>query len=411
MKPVLSLLSLTILSNVFAQETVTFTGKVLDAKANLPLISANIGLKKYPYSTATDGEGNFLLELPNNVLDDTLFISYVGYKIFKDKLSNLATSNQTYRLEESSTTLDEVVILEQRLYKFEIRRLEAAMKLIKGNLYACQTEVTNKEYNQFLGYLLRSNQKALYERYKPDISQFEGPMLTFFKGYHYPQDETKETKFTKGYSDYPILDISFEAAVAYCEWFTDLYNNTKGKKKFKQVKFRLPKLKEYQMAALGYKKFQSWELDENEVEVRIPEKPNDEVATKHRTIPVKGNDILFPWYFVFNYRNKAQNVRNCWLGNFKVPSGSVSCQVNKPDGDGYLFTAPVGRYFPNGMGLYDIVGNAAEMIDEKGKACGGSWDQSPEESTIRSVSDYSGPTGVVGFRIFMTVLDEKERQK
>ncbi len=391
----------------FSQMAIKLSGKVMDAKTDQPLISANIGLKKYPYSTATDGVGNFQFDLPNDVLDDTLFISYVGYKTFKDKVTNLATSNQTFRLEESSTVLDEVVVLQQRLYKFERKRLESEMKVIKGNLYACQTEVSNKEYNQFLGYLLRSNQKALYERYKPDISQYEGSTLTFFKGYHYPQDETKETKYAKGYGDYPIVNITYEAAIAYCEWFTDLYNDTKGKKKFKKVKFRLPSLKEYQIAALGYKKFQSWELDENEVEVGIPEKPGDEVAIKHRTIAVKGNEILYPWFWVYAMRNKGQNIRNCWMGNFKVPSGSVSCQVNKPDGDGFLFTAPVISFFAMGMGLYNVVGNAAEMIDVKGKACGGSWNHSPEESTIRSVNTYSGSDGAVGFRVFMDVVDEK----
>jgi|GEM_PF-2035020 len=408
MRSVLTLLLLAVLSQGFSQDTITFSGKVLDSKTNMPLISASIGLKKYPYTTATDEQGYFQFLLPSYVLHDTIFISYVGYIPFVDKVTNLTTSYQFYRLEESSTLLDEVVILEQRMYKFEIKKLEVSMKLVKGNLYASQTEVTGKEYNQFLGYLLRSNQKSLYERYKPDISNYEGPILTFFKGYHYPEVESKATKYNKDYGDYPIVNISYEAAVAYCMWFTDLYNNTKGKKKYKQVKFRLPKLKEYQMAALGYRKFQSWELDENEVEVGIPEKPGDEVAIKHKTIAVKGNDIRYPWFYGLS---KPQNKKNCWMGNFKVPANSISCEVRKEAGDGFLFTAPVARYFPNGMGLYDVVGNAAEMIDEKGKACGGSWDQFPEESTIRSVSDYAGPTGSVGFRVFMEVVDEKADQK
>ena len=62
-------------------------------------------------------------------------------------------------------------------------------------------------------------------------------------------------------------------------------------------------------------------------------------------------------------------------------------------------------YFPNGLGLYDVVGNVAEMIDEKGKACGGSWNDIPEESTIRSVKTYTGPHDTVGFRVFMEVVE------
>jgi formylglycine-generating enzyme required for sulfatase activity len=396
-----------ILSCSLAQETILISGKVLDSKTNQPLVSANIGLKGRPYSTASDAEGNFKFLLPETSTDDTLFISYIGYKAFVDRLSNIDRINNVYLLEEFSTLLDEVTILEKKLYRFEIKKFEAAMKLVKGNLYACQTEVTNKEYNQFLSYLLRSNQVTLYKEYKPDITHYEGSLLTFFKGYHLVHIESRETKYDKDYDDYPVVNISYEAAVAYCEWFSDLYNSSKGKRRFKKVTFRLPKLKEWQIAALGYRKFQSWELDENEVEVGIPRNPGEEVATKTRLIPVKGSDIRYPWYGVYDYRNKVQNNKNCWLGNFKVPAESTNCSAFRPGGDGYLITGRVASYLPNGMGLYDVAANVAEMIDEKGKACGGSWDHFPEESTIRSINDYSGSNGAVGFRVFMEVAQEK----
>jgi formylglycine-generating enzyme required for sulfatase activity len=400
-------LLLIVSSRGFAQEGEVISGKILDSKTKQPLVSANIGLKGRPYSTASDAEGNFKFLLPETSADDTLFISYIGYKAFVDRLSNLTKANKVYLLEESATLLDEVTILEKKLYRFEIKKLEAAMKLVKGNLYACQTEVTNKEYNQFLGYLLRSGQITLFKKHKPDITQYEGSLLAFFKGYHLQQLESKENKYDKNYDDYPIVNISYDAAMAYCEWFADLYNNTKGKRKFKKVVFRLPKLKEWQIAALGYKKFQSWELDENEIETGIPRNPNEEVAIRKRLVPVKGNDILYPWYGVYNYRNKPQNNKNCWLGNFKIPPGLPLCPALPASGDGYPITGRTSSYFPNGMGLFDVVGNVAEMIDEKGKACGGSWDHFPEESTIRSINNYSGPNGAVGFRIFMEVVEEK----
>ena len=399
------LLSAVIIS--LGQENIIMTGKVLDAKTKRPLVNASIGLKSAHFSTSSEVDGSFKFLFPDKFSNDSLFVSYVGYKAFTDKITELDLTDKVYLLEESSTLLDEVTILEQRLYKFEIKKLEASMKQIKGNLYASKTEVTNQEYSQFLGYLLRSNQASRYEKYKPDITQYDGALLTFFKGYHLVHRKSKETKYDKDYSDDPVVNISYEAAIAYCEWFTELYNNTQGKKKFTKVKFRLPQLKEWQIAALGYPKFQSWDIEENEVEVGIPKYPGEEVAIKYRIIPVKGNDILYPWYTVYNYRNKAQNNKNCWLGNFKVPPGSALCLAMPPSGDGFAVTAMVASYFPNGMGLYDVVGNAAEMIDEKGKACGGSWDHAPEESTILSVLTFKGPQGTVGFRVFMDVLVEK----
>ena len=62
-------------------------------------------------------------------------------------------------------------------------------------------------------------------------------------------------------------------------------------------------------------------------------------------------------------------------------------------------------YFPNDIGLYDVVGNVAEMVDEKGKACGGSWNDIPEASTIRSVKIYRKPNDTIGFRVFMEVIE------
>ncbi|HMI67577.1 MAG TPA: hypothetical protein VK517_16165 [Cyclobacteriaceae bacterium] len=53
-------------------------------------------------------------------------------------------------------------------------------------------------------------------------------------------------------------------------------------------------MKEWQIAALGYKKFQSWNIDENTVEVGVPANTSDELSKQTRTIPFKGSDILYP---------------------------------------------------------------------------------------------------------------------
>jgi formylglycine-generating enzyme required for sulfatase activity len=393
-----------------AQGEITIVGRVIDLKTKLPLVNANIGIEDKPNGTATDDEGKFGLVLPGNMTSHVLFVSYIGYRTQTRKLSDLiASENLIFELEEAATVLDEITILGKSVDKFEVRKLESSVRLIKGNLYALNTEVTNKEYNKFLTFLIQTGQNQLYNKYKPDIRKIQGSLLAFFKGYHVQPTESAETKNNKIYDDYPVVNITYEAAVAYCQWLTDQYSTSKGKRKYKTVEFRLPTLREWQIAALGYPKFQSWELDENEVEVRIPENPdknpNEEMGKKKSVIPVKGNDILYPWYGAYYFRSKAQNHLNCWLGNFKTPLGSSSCRTYFPDSDGFAITGKVGSYFPNDMGFYDVVGNAAEMIDERGKACGGSWDHSPDESTIRSIANYSGPDKTVGFRVFMEVKE------
>jgi formylglycine-generating enzyme required for sulfatase activity len=229
-------------------------------------------------------------------------------------------------------------------------------------------------------------------------------MLIFFKQYHLPGQNSPESTHTTSYDEYPVVNISHEAALAFCEWLTEQYNSHDGRKKYKEVRYRLPTLQEWQIATLGYKKFQSWDIEENEVEVGIPKVPGDMLPHRKIMMRVKDNNILYPWYGAHDYRDKAQNNKNCWMGNFKIPEESVSCFIARPGGDGYLITGKVASYFPNGMGLYDVVGNVEEMIDQHGKACGGSWDHLPGESTMMSVHQYSGASGTVGFRVFMEVI-------
>jgi formylglycine-generating enzyme required for sulfatase activity len=289
-------------------------------------------------------------------------------------------------------------------YKLDVKNIEGSIKQVKGNLYASDHEVTNEEFNTFLNFLTTNNLKDQYEKYKFDLSNYTEPALSFMKNYSSQREVSKKEKY---FTQYPAVSISYEAAVAYCEWLTDQYNNT-ANRKFKKIKIRLPDINEWQVAALGYKNFQSWNLDENVVEIILPKNDKEVMAKgEAKKFNVKNSDIQYPWYRAYNYRNKSLNSRGCSLGNFKYPEGFKPCKNTKMNtADGFMMMSPVQAYFPNDMGLYDVVGNVAEMTREKGKACGGSWNQAPEESTIRSISEYKEPDSAVGFRIFMEVIEQ-----
>jgi formylglycine-generating enzyme required for sulfatase activity len=226
--------------------------------------------------------------------------------------------------------------------------------------------------------------------------------LSFMKNYHYNHVPTKKQKY---FSTYPVINISYEAAEEYCKWLTQQYNNGTDKK-YKKVLFRLPSIKEWQLAAAGVKGANSWNLSDVKVQVKIFE-PGTEASKKYETKEVTLDDpeILYPWFKNYNFRNTVINHRGCALGNFKFPETQKPCRPEKMStADGFWMMSSVQAYFPNDIGLYDVVGNVAEMTLEKGKACGGSWNHSPEESTIKSVNDYNGPSANVGFRVFMEVI-------
>jgi formylglycine-generating enzyme required for sulfatase activity len=287
--------------------------------------------------------------------------------------------------------------------QLNFKEIEGTFKKVKDNVYAQEYEVTNAQYNTFLSYLQEHHQEALYQKFAFDLSDYTEPALSFMKTYTANRTATKKDKY---FTRYPAVNISYEGAVAYCEWLTDQYNKHTDRK-YKKVKFRLPSINEWQIAALGYDKVQSWILDENNVDVGIPKNTTDELTKDSRTVSVKDNDILYPWYRSYNYRNKVLNSRGCALGNFKFSDTQKPCQPSKMiTVDGFVMMSVVEAYFANDIGLYDVVGNVAEMTNEKGKACGGSWNHVPEESTIRSINAYEKPDPAVGFRVFMEVLEQ-----
>jgi formylglycine-generating enzyme required for sulfatase activity len=352
-------------------------------------------------SSSSDGGFDFLV---NNATHDSLEVSHLSYKTFKRRLSDLS-SPITISLEDYSIQLGTVTITSRKL---NLRQVDSALRKIKGNLYAYETETTNGLYNLFLHSLKEDDQQELLKLCDFDLSGYDDRSKEYYKDYValYQASQNKNDTLIKNYTDYPAVNVRHEAAVLFCRWFTELYNNNPGKKKFAKVRFRLPSLIEWQIAALGYPKFQSWNLDENMVEVVIPPYTISETRQgKKTTIPVN-DEIRYPWWMAYNYRKKAQNSKNCFLGNFRIPKTNNPCPAQLPGYDGWTKMSLTAAYFPNGMGLSDVVGNVAEMIDEKGKACGGSWNDLPSESTIRSVKNYSKANDTVGFRLFMEVIEE-----
>jgi hypothetical protein len=284
------------------------------------------------------------------------------------------------------------------------KHIEGKFRKIKGTIYASEHEVTNAEYQRFLDYVTDHKVEYLYDVSKIDLSKYEEPALSFMRGYHLKRPASKKDKF---FTNYPIVNISYEGALAYCEWLTAQYLLA-PERKYKKVKFRLPDVNEWQVAAAGLPKATSWNLGENSVEVKIYPDMNSMGGKNFETKVVSLSDpeIKYPWFKYFNVRNTVINQKGCALGNFKFPPDQKPCQPKMPTVDGFMLMSPVQSYFPNDVGLYDVVGNVAEMTSEKGKACGGSWNHSPEESTIKTVNRYEGPDSAIGFRVFMEVIEE-----
>ena len=394
-----------IINTTWSQEnTLRISCKVLDAKTKEPLANATVKVKTAEIELISV-DGNFVFSIPADAVNDSLEVSYIGYKTFKKRIAEIKDHENVF-LEDYSIELKAVTVTSRML---NLKEIDKGLRPIKGILYAYETETTNGLYNLFLNYLEEHGQTELLKQCEYDLSAYDAKTKAYYEEYTKPYVKPLNKKDTtvKNHTDFPAVNVAHGAAVLFCQWLTEQYNSNTGKKKFSKVKFRLPTLKEWQIAALGYVKFQSWNLEENMLEVIIPDDTLSEKPVKgiRKTIPV-AQDVLYPWYGAYYYRRKPQNHLGCFLGNFKVTYVEKPCSFTRVAFDGWTMMARTASYFPNNMGLYDVVGNVAEMIDEKGKACGGSWNDLPSASTLHSIKSYRKPDSSIGFRIFMDVIEK-----
>ncbi|MCH2045652.1 MAG: formylglycine-generating enzyme family protein [Saprospiraceae bacterium] len=250
---------------------------------------------------------------------------------------------------------------------------------VGGNqdIYPAITETSMEQYELFLTDLLKQKQydkinicqihPTDWKSYLPgNLKKLSDKEL-----FNYGNPENKES---------PVQNISYEGANLYCQWLTQVYNNMDNRKKrFKKVLFRLPTEEEWL------------------------------AATQNSDAPV---DAPYSWFIYEENKEKRYksptNGRGCYLANFNVSTEPCNCPEDEKGfaNDGLFFSGRVDSYFPNDLGLYNTIGNVAEMLAEEGKAKGGSWYHKPKESTRQATNTYAKPQPYIGFRVFMEVLEE-----
>ncbi len=251
-------------------------------------------------------------------------------------------------------------------------------------LYASKFETSNSEYRAFIRDLKKKRKVEELKVCAVDSSRWANA-LKYSKPYeqYYFQHEA--------YSDYPVVNITKEAAELYCKWLTEQYNQA-PKRKYRRVRFRLPTEQEWRMAASA-----------------------------------GVENAIFPWGGPY-----LRNTRGSFLANFRVipqstirDNGNPDCleyvptdRNNKGSGtsstrgtlDAALITAPVKSFYPNEYGLYNMAGNVAEMVESKTRrTLGGSWQNTGYYLRLDAEDPYAdveGPHPAIGFRVFMEVIEE-----
>jgi len=240
---------------------------------------------------------------------------------------------------------------------------------VAENLFFDETEISNVSWREYK-YWIKKNygkESVEYQQVLPDT-------LVWRQKNAYNEPYVEYYQQHPAYAEYPVVGISYEQAIAYCKWRSDRVNELlhikKNKKDYNSennigkapevFRYRLPTKDEWEKyAGVGY---------------------NESIKKK-----LAKNDYPYA-----NFQSKITGKAN-----------SLGFINDSPD-----ITAPVRSYWPNKAGLYNMFGNVAEMVSQKGFAKGGSWMHTESESTIKKDFKYSKPECWLGFRcVCEKVLD------
>ncbi len=108
LKQFILLLSVIFSFSAFAQTELT--SKIVDFTTYQPLESASIYIANSTIGTISNTDGKFVLSVPQELENDTLVISSIGYKSFKTLVSEFV-NNEDIFLEEDIASLDEIILI------------------------------------------------------------------------------------------------------------------------------------------------------------------------------------------------------------------------------------------------------------------------------------------------------------
>lgn len=231
---------------------------------------------------------------------------------------------------------------------------------IEENLYCDVTEVSNLEWKEYMLWAKRKygEQSKKYEAVLPDTlvwrqGKYNEPYVQYY--YQHP-----------AYQNYPVIGISYEQATAFCKWRSDRVNE--------KIYIEKHKINPEQLATV--------KNIPNVYTYRLPTKAEwEKIARADYSKKAKR-------------KFKRKKYRNAARHNFKTAADKNDNGITThPD-----ITNKVDAYWANSYGVYNILGNVAEMIAEKGVAKGGSWRHKAEEVTIEKDFSYDGSADWLGFR-------------
>jgi formylglycine-generating enzyme required for sulfatase activity len=362
MRTVLSTIFQFITIFCYAQQTKIVSGTIKDSFDNATVSYASIAVAGSNTGTLSDSNGYFKLTLTDEQSNGLLTISCLGYLSQKVKVADIKPSGNILFLQRTAFVMREIAVSPSQKMELTAKMIEQMMARISDTLYMCKYEVPRYLYRAFLQDICANGDSACEE------AGFHYTQTTYHGKFGY-QSQVAIYNIKEGLADkLPVSDITYEGARQFCLWLTKRYSEFKNRK-FKNAVFRLPASSEWTYAAQG----------DSRLKTRFPW-PGDS-AYYYRpgdTLHCHPNDSLRVYYVLYDggiYR--SENLGGAYFSVFS--------------GHKYKY------------GLKNILGNAAEMVQEKGIYRGGSSMDKLENIGIYAPQDpdRKDPDYFIGFRFAM----------
>jgi len=228
------------------------------------------------------------------------------------------------------------------------------------SLFIDRTEVTNRSWREFTQWVHDNMGDSAYAAVLQDTGVWNnGPGSAnneYYAQYYH---------VLPAFAEYPVVGVTYGQAQAYCEWRTKMVNEwiaKNGKAPFKKVLYRLPTRAEWEVAAMGDNN------NQQNLYGRFASNMETEEASQAKA---------FNCIYVKNASLVGQHAR----------------------------IASVVSYSPNSYGVYNMIGNVAEMVEEIGVAKGGSFLSYVGDCQVEKDQHYDTPEEWLGFRCICEVIE------
>ena len=225
--------------------------------------------------------------------------------------ANLSWDTEDYVDQNYAEVMDSLYLPPEQWYngeiKLDVAKLVYAYTWFDAEAAAAESKRTKRQFIDRTPFI-KEEEVQIY----PDTT-------VWIKDFTYSYNEPMHNDYLShpAYQDYPVVGVSWNQAVAFCNWRTNFKNGYQRDKGDPNVsRFRLPNEGEWEYAARG----------------GIP-------------------SGTYPWGSPYLLNDRA-----CFLANFKPLRGDYAV-------DQAVYTVEAKSYLPNDYNLYNMAGNVAEWTN------------------------------------------------